>query len=198
MMRRTMRRVRVSEMKADAAGRSPLISALQACRSRLKAFIRGRTAVQADAEDILQEVTAQLMNVEQPVENVAAWLFRAARNEMTDRSRKKREVPLSAYFAADDDNAPEDEIAETLFGVAQTPEEEYLKMLMWEALGQALSELPAAQREVFEKTELEGYSMKALAGLSGTSVQALLSRKHKAVLYLRARLRDLYAALIDG
>ncbi len=183
MMRRKMRRVRVSEMKADAAGRSPLISALQACRSRLKAFIHGRTAVQADAEDILQEVTAQLMNLEQPVENVAAWLFRAARNEMTDRSRKKREVPLSGYFAADDDNAPE---------------EEYLKMLMWEALGQALSELPAAQREVFEKTELEGYSMKALAGLSGTSVQALLSRKHKAVLYLRARLRELYAALIDG
>lgn len=76
-----------------------------------------------------------------------------------------------------------------------TPEEEYLKTLLWEELGQALSELPPLQREVFEKTELQGYSMKALADESGVSVQTLLSRKHKAVLYLRTRLRDIYDAL---
>lgn len=75
-----------------------LMSALNACRARLRAFIRGRTSVRDDADDILQEVTYQLMKVEQPVENVAAWLFRAARNEMTDRARKKREVSLSGYF----------------------------------------------------------------------------------------------------
>lgn len=76
-------------MKAGEAGESLLISALNACRARLKAFIRGRTAVRDDVDDILQEVTWQLMKVEQPVENVAAWLFRAARNEMIDRARKK-------------------------------------------------------------------------------------------------------------
>jgi DNA-directed RNA polymerase specialized sigma24 family protein len=85
------------------AGESLLVSALNACRARLKAFIRGRSTVRDDADDIVQEVTYQLMNVEQPVENVAAWLFRAARNEMTDRARKKRELPLSGYFTADDD-----------------------------------------------------------------------------------------------
>jgi DNA-directed RNA polymerase specialized sigma24 family protein len=68
-------------MKAGEAGGSMLMSALNACRARLKAFIRGRTSVRDDADDILQEVTYQLMKVEQPVENVAAWLFRAARNE---------------------------------------------------------------------------------------------------------------------
>ena len=110
-------------MKAGEAGESLLVSALNACRARLKAFIRGRTAVRDDADDILQEVTYQLMKVEQPVENVAAWLFRAARNEMTDRARKKREVSLAGYFTADDDeDFPEEELAETLFGVPQTPE----------------------------------------------------------------------------
>lgn len=109
---------------------------------------------------------------------------------MTDRARKKHEVSLSGYFTADGEaGAPEDELAETLFGVPQTPEEEYLKTLLWEELGQALSELPALQREVFEKTELQGYSIKMLADETGASEQALLSRKHKAVLYLRARLR---------
>jgi RNA polymerase sigma factor (sigma-70 family) len=177
---------------------SLLISAINACRAKLNAFIRGRTTVREDADDILQEVTYKLMQVEQPVENVAAWLFRAARNEMTDRSRKKRELPLSDYFSGgEDDDFPEDELAETLFGVPQTPEEEYLKTLLWEELEEALVELPDAQRDVFEKTELLGYTYSELAAESGSSVQALLSRKHKAVLFLRTRLHSLYDALTD-
>jgi len=184
-------------MKSDVTGDSLLVSALNACRSRLTAFIRGRTAGREDADDVLQEITWQLIKVEQPVENIAAWLFRAARNELTDRSRKKKELPLSSFFTADEEgDYPEDELAETLFGVAQTPEEDYLKSLLWEELNDALAELPDAQREVFERTELEGLSYKALAEETGDSVQALLSRKHKAVLYLRTRLRSVYDELI--
>ena len=139
------------------AGESRLLSALAACRARLSAFIRGRTAVRDDADDILQEVTLQLMKVEQPVENVAAWLFRAARNEMTDRSRKKRELPLTFDTDEDGDGGfAEDELAETLFGVAQTPEEAYLKELLWEALTEALAELPPLQREAFEENRAAG------------------------------------------
>lgn len=185
-------------MKAGIAKESPLVSALNACRSRLTAFIRGRTAVRDDADDVLQEITWQLIKVEQPVENIAAWLFRAARNELTDRARKKRELSLSAFFTANEDgDFPEDELAETLFGVAQTPEDDYLKSLLWEELDNALSELPPAQREVFERTELEGLSYKELAEETGDSVQALLSRKHKAVLYLRTRLRSVYDELTE-
>lgn len=185
-------------MKAGTAGHSRVMLALNACRSKLKAFIVGRTPIRDDADDILQEVTWQLMKVEQPVENVAAWLFRAARNEMTDRARKKRELPLSDYYSDDDDGfLPEDELAETLFGVPQSPEDEYLSQLLWDELEDAMSELPVAQREAFEKTELHGYSFKELAEETGTSVQTLLSRKHKAVLYLRTRLRNLYDELTE-
>lgn len=139
------------------------------------------------------------MKVEQPVENVAAWLFRAARNEMTDRARKKRELPLSEYYSDDDEGfLPEDELAETLFGVPHSPEDEYLSQLLWDELEDAMSELPVAQREAFEKTELHGYSFKELAEETGISVQALLSRKYKAVLYLRTRLRNLYDELTEG
>ena len=62
-------------------------------------------------------------------------------------------------------------------------------------MGQALSELPPPQREAFEKTELHGYSIKMRAEETGASEQALLSSKHKAVLFLRTRLRDIYDAL---
>ncbi len=83
-----------------------------------------------------------------------------------------------------------------MFGVPQSPEEAYLSELIWHELINALSELPEAQRFVFEKTELEGYSFKKLSEETGVSVQALLSRKHKAVLYLRARLHTLYDELM--
>lgn len=79
-----------------------------------------------------------------------------------------------------------------MFAAPQSPEEEYLRELVWNELETALSELPLTQREAFEKTELEGYSFKVLAEETGVSVQALLSRKHKAVLYLRDRLHVLY------
>ena len=74
----------------------------------------------------------------------------------------------------------------------QTPEEARLKDIFWEELESALAVLPAAQREVFEKTELESYSFKALSADTGLPVQTLLSRKHKAVRYLRERLSALY------
>ncbi|MGR7652815.1 RNA polymerase sigma factor, partial [Klebsiella aerogenes] len=64
-----------------------------------------------------------------------------------------------------------------------------------EALTEALAELPPLQREAFEKTELQGYSYRELAAESGASEQAWLSRKHKAVLFLRSRLRTLYDEL---
>ena len=182
----------------SAAGQSRLVSALNACRSRVTAFIRGRTAVREDADDILQEISWQLMRVEQPVENVVAWLYRAARNELTDRARKKTEIPFSGLFTQDADaDELEDEIAETLFGSSQTPEGEYLKELLWEEIHQAMAELPTAQREVFEQTELYGLSYKEIAENNGETVQALLSRKHKAVAYLRTRLRTLYDELTE-
>ncbi|MBB1200850.1 sigma-70 family RNA polymerase sigma factor [Enterobacteriaceae bacterium 89] len=182
----------------SATGQSLLVSALNACRSRVTAFIRGRTAVREDADDILQEITYQLMKVEQPVENVAAWLYRAARNEITDRARKKSEVPFSGLFSQDEENDyPEEEIAEALFSTPQTPEGEYLSSLLWEEVNEAIAELPLAQRDVFEQTELYGLSYKEIAEMTGDSVQALLSRKHKAVAYLRERLRTVYDELTD-
>ena len=56
----------------------------------------------------------------------------------------------------------------------------------------ALAALPAAQREVFLAHEVEGLSFKEIAARTGVGVNTLLSRKHKAVLQLRRRLRGVY------
>src|SRR5215470_14475767 len=71
---------------ADAVGRE---------RRRLWAFIRRRVLDDGEAEDILQDVLYELVIAYrqlQPLEEVGAWLFRVARNRITDLFRRKRPV----------------------------------------------------------------------------------------------------------
>jgi RNA polymerase sigma factor (sigma-70 family) len=62
-------------------------------QARLRNFIRRRVADESDAEDILQDVFYELVEacrMMKPVEQLSAWLFRVARNRITDLFRKKR------------------------------------------------------------------------------------------------------------
>ncbi len=61
-------------------------------KPRLRNFIRKRVDDQSDAEDILQEVFYELVEayrMMKPVEQVTAWLFRVARNRITDLFRSR-------------------------------------------------------------------------------------------------------------
>src|SRR5436189_3832341 len=58
----------------------------------LRNFIQRRVADQGDAEDILQDVFYELVEayrMMKPVEQVTAWLFRVARNRITDLFRRR-------------------------------------------------------------------------------------------------------------
>src|SRR5262249_60207945 len=66
-------------------------------RSRLLQFIRRRVADPGDAEDILQDVFAALVETNQllmPIEHVTGWLFRVARNRIIDLFRRRKPEPL--------------------------------------------------------------------------------------------------------
>ncbi len=172
-------------------------------RPRLKSFIRQRVSNADDAEDILQDVLYQFAraaaDVLNPIEQVGAWLYRVARNTIINRGKKKREAEMPYYKANDGDDDILRDFSEILFSGeagSPSPETEYLRSLVWEELEKALSELPPEQREVFEKTEMEGFSAKEIAEMTGVGVNTLLSRKHYAVLHLRERLAQLYEELI--
>ncbi len=63
-------------------------------RSRLRNFIRRRVPDPSDAEDIVQDVFYKLVEANRllmPIDHVTGWLFRVARNRITDLFRKKRE-----------------------------------------------------------------------------------------------------------
>src|SRR5215469_6071747 len=78
--------------------------------ARLKNFIRGRVPDERDAEDILQDVFYELVEayrLMKPIERMSAWLFRVARNRITDLFRKKRPESLSdTPMALDEEGEP--------------------------------------------------------------------------------------------
>ena len=163
-------------------------------RSRLRNFIRKRVANDADVEDLLQEVFYELVEANRllmPIEHVTGWLFRVARNRITDLWRKKRPENFSDA-ALEDEDGELLQLEDLLPSPAAGPEALYVRNVLLEELEFALDELPEEQREVFVAHELEGRSFKELSRESGVSVNTLLSRKRYAVLHLRERLQSIY------
>ena len=163
-------------------------------KTRLRNFIRRRVADPSDAEDILQEVFYELMEayrLMKPIEQVGAWLFRVARNRITDLFRKRKlEASTNDPIVAEDGELLT--VEDLLPSRDAGPEAAYARTVLLEELEDALEELPDEQREVFLAHEIEGRSFKDLAVETGLSVNTLLSRKHYAVIHLRERLREVY------
>ena len=168
-------------------------------RALLARFIASRVPDPGDAEDILQDVFYELIEayrMVRPVEQVTAWLFRVARNRITDLFRKSKRRVHAAEL-----EAPESEgtaLIDLLPSPEAGPEAAFARRVLIEELVEALEELPAEQRDVFIAHELEGMSFNEMARRSGTNVKTLLSRKHYAVVHLRARLHAIYDDLARG
>ncbi len=163
-------------------------------RGRLRNFIRRRVPDPADAEDIVQDVFYELVEANRllmPIEHVTGWLFRVARNRITDLFRKKKPVKFSDA-AMEDETGGLLQIEDLLPSPDAGPESLYFRGVLLDELELALDELPEEQREVFIAHEFEGRSFKDLSVETGVSVNTLLSRKRYAVLHLRERLQSIH------
>jgi RNA polymerase sigma factor (sigma-70 family) len=160
-------------------------------RPRLRNFIRRRVPNAADAEDIVQEVFYELVEANRllmPIEHVSAWLFRVAKNRITDLFRKRKVDSLSD--AADGQDGEQLSIEDLLPSPDEGPEAIYQRNVLIDELELALEELPEEQRTVFLEHEVEGRSFKEMSAASGVKLNTLLARKRYAVLHLRERLRS--------
>ena len=163
-------------------------------QSRLLNFIRRRVPDPLDAEDILQEVFYELVEANRllmPIEHVTGWLFRVARNRITDLFRKKKPERFSDAAVANDDEELL-RLEDLLPSPDAGPDALYARSVLLDELEFALDELPDEQREVFVGHEFEGRSFKEMAAETGVSVNTLLSRKRYAVLHLRERLQSIH------
>jgi len=164
-------------------------------QGKLKNFIRKWVPDESDVEDVLQDVFYELIEAQRlvmPLRQAGAWMYRVARNRITDLFRRRRtEGRVRPPFAGplDDDALA---LEEWLPATEAGPDAAFARRVLLEELDAALEELPAEQRAVFIAHELEGRSFKQQAAATGLPVNTLISRKHYAVLHLRQRLRAIY------
>lgn len=163
--------------------------------ARLRGFIRKWVPAEEDVEDVLQDVFYEFVEAQRlmaPLREAGAWMFRVARNRITDLFRRRaRERRRQAE--PEDGEGLEDWLPSPEAG----PEAAYARRRLLEALAEALDELPPEQRQAFVAHELEGVGFKELHARTGVPMATLVSRKHYAVLHLRKRLRALYEELFD-
>jgi RNA polymerase sigma factor (sigma-70 family) len=162
--------------------------------SRLRNFIRRRVANPADVEELFQDVFTELVEANRllmPIDYVTGWLFRVARNRITDLFRKKRPANWSDAAARDEEGELL-RIEDWLPSPDAGPEALFARDALLYELRGALAKLPAEQREVFVAHEIEGRSFAELAQETGVNVNTLLARKRYAVLHLRERLQALH------
>jgi RNA polymerase sigma factor (sigma-70 family) len=162
---------------------------------RLLGFIRKRVRNEADAEDILQDVFYQFIGNTEPIEQLTSWLFTVTRNKVIDKQRKHKPDLIEDVYSSDDEESLN--WSELFFDSENNPETDYLRSLFWEALNEALDELPEEQKQVFILNELDGVPFKIIAEQTGETINTLISRKHYAVLHLRKRLQVLRDELLN-
>ena len=163
-------------------------------QARLRNFIRRRVPDPRDAEEILQEVFYELVEANRllmPIEHVTGWLFRVARNRITDLFRKKRPESFSG-MAIEDEDGDLLRLEDLLPSPDDGPDGLYLRNLLLDELELAINELPPEQREVFVAHEIDGTSFKQMAAETGVNVNTLLARKRYAVRRLRERLQSIH------
>jgi RNA polymerase sigma factor (sigma-70 family) len=169
-------------------------------KDRLLSFIRNRVSSTEEAEDILQDVFYQFVagfDSIESIDRVTSWLFSVARNKIIDRYRRDAARPKRADLgsqAGSDDDTPMT-LSDILPDLGNTPEDSYIREMLWEEIMEALDELPEDQRTIFIQNEIEEKGFREIAEETGVSINTLLSRKRYAILALRKRLQKLYDEL---
>jgi len=175
-----------------AEKRKNIVQTVNQYGKQLLGFIRGKVATDEDAEDIIQDVWYQLSNVAETdtIESISGWLYRVAKNKITDTFRKKKTEHIEDFAFESDDG--EVNFRDILLAESHSPEDEFFKKMFWEELMNALDELPEKQRYVFIQNEIEDRTLQDIANETGDNLKTIISRKGYAIKHLRSRLNNLY------
>ena len=147
-------------------------------RQALVGYVRRRIDDAADheAEDIVQDVAVHLFDRADPtipIQNLAAYVYRALRNRIVDFYRRKRETIA---------------LQEAQVASGQDPSLEIEKEEMLDDVFEAMERLSVEERAVVLATEMEGRTFKELAEDWGIPIGTLLARKSRALDKIRMQL----------
>ncbi len=172
-------------------------------RKKLEAYTRKRLSdlSHADAEDLVQDVLVSLWNTihavdtidfDQPIRNIGAYVYRAIRNRIIDRHRKKKTEPLSFDSAFDAEGEMSrigiaDFAADYRYEAQADAEKRWIRNRVFESIDR----LNPDQKAVWMATEMDGFTFQELSLLWDVPLGTLLARKHRANRNLREMLQDL-------
>jgi RNA polymerase sigma factor (sigma-70 family) len=164
------------------------VDELRDMRDAFVSYVRrrlGEAALQ-DAEDIVQDVLVGLFDRADPtipIRDLAAFIYRALRNRIVDRFRRRRtSVPLM----------------EEILDSGGDPSLAFERREMLDAVFAAMDELAAEEKAVILATEFEGRTFKELAARWGVPVGTLLARKSRALAKLRKQLTGQIEGMNQG
>jgi RNA polymerase sigma factor (sigma-70 family) len=127
-----------------------------------------------------------------PIEFASAWLYRVARNRITDLFRRKKPEVVGGDPVRGEADEESLLLEDLLPSPDAGPDAAYARSVLIEELDAALGELPEDQRQVFLAHEIEGRSFKELVQSTGLNINTLVLRKHYAVIHLRERLEAIH------
>jgi len=159
-------------------------------RAPLLAWLGSRLGAEA-AEDALHDIVARsLANIDsmEPLRDVGAWLWRAARNAVIDawRSRARK----AEAGEVDPWGAEADRFDDFIDGALRSAHDEAERAETLEALYAAIDGLPAAQRSVIVAQAIRGETFASISRRTGVAIETLAARKRYALARLRMTLAE--------
>lgn len=156
-----MENVLIQNIKMNAYKNETVNTSFPGGKEALFEFIKKHVPQQADTEDVLQDVFYQFTQAYDPlapIEKIASWLYRVAKNKIIDRHRKMKPVYMNPQN--DPENEDKGSFLQTLFHPDDGTDEILTRELIWNAIEVALDELPKEQRQAFVWNEVEEKGLK--------------------------------------
>ncbi len=156
-----------------------IINAWAQHEAELRGFLTQKAANPAQAEDILQETFLRAVSEGRKfcsLENPRAWLFRVARNQLIDHSRRAETKLASTELAAD---------------IADKFDEIPVVQTLDICLPKALTQLNEEDRSIIEHCDLDGLSQADFAAKNRLTLVATKSRIQRARKRLKSELVEL-------
>lgn len=159
-----------------------LIGSIERYRREVNCFLTRRVGCADTAADIFQSVAENLLrrNPDPPIEDVRAFLYRAAKNaafnlQRTERTRTELSVLIAPVMDEWDERTPET-ITESVADI--------------EKVNQAIQGLPVLTRQIFTMYRLHGINQKDIAEQLGVSLSTVEKHMKKALSHCISCLND--------
>jgi RNA polymerase sigma-70 factor, ECF subfamily len=162
----------------------PLLNGMYSAAFRL-------TRNAADAEDLIQETFLRAYRGFHQFEegtNLKAWLYRILMNTFINSYRKKQREPQTISDEEVEDWYLYSKMAER--GAEPSAETSVIESLPDEDVQEALSSLPDQFRIAVLLADVEGFSYKEIAEITGVPIGTVMSRLHRGRRALEKRLWD--------